>query len=330
MVDYYVDYDFLMKVIIDKIINDNDYPLDYDLVSNFLLQLDYGNKRIIDTIQKGNSCYISSSSKKMLDTLIDRCNNLYESSRDDFEIVVNDPDVTDEERTFFHEEILKWGQLINILSTMKENEFQPPKLGKYTFVALPRKDKKGNIIGCSLDDSNLFDGNIINATLCNLNNMESLITGSMDSRGTLVTRQNGSGLHKAGKHYMYKNRENQQRILFKQCKDNPNVFFILVVSAGKEVHGNSLADDARSDQYDALISEMDDYLDNYTNKDGIVTFSEEQLTKLSDQYEDYKASLASKIVKGKKSGTINVLADLANRISAKAKENEMKVGDYYE
>ena len=330
MDDSYIDYDFLMKVIVDKVINDNDYPLDFDLISNYLLELDYGNRKIIDTVQKGDKCYISSKSQNILDTLIERCNELYKSSKEDFEQVVDDPEITEEERVFFHEEILKWEQLINILSTMKEKEFSPPKLGKYVFVALPRTDKKGSGISCSLDDSNLFDGNVINSTLGNLSNMESLITGCMDSKGIIVTRQKGSGLHRVDNHVMYKNVVNNQRILFKQCKDNMNVFFILVVNAGREVHGNGLADDARMTQYNDLTKELNKYLDRFTNKDGVVEFTEEQLTELADLYDNYKASLANRSIKDKSSSTVNALFDLANRISKKAKEKEMKAGGQYE
>ena len=123
---------------------------------------------------------------------------------------------------------------------------------------------------------------------------------------------------------MYKNVGNNQRILFKQCEDNPNIFFVLVVSCG--VHGNDQKDDARENQYDSLTSELERYFEQH-RVNGRVVFSKQELDLLKSSYEGYKASLARKIAKGKNDPKIKALERLAERIEKEA--SKKKVGEQY-
>lgn len=320
MSEYYIDYDFLMKTIIDDIINKFDYPLDYDEISQYILSLSYGEKRVIDVVENDNKCYIDSNSYEIINTIIEKCNVLLECSREDYEVLMQEI-VDEDEKEFFYNEILKWEQLINLLTVMKSSEFALPKSGKYTFVALPVGK------GCSLDNSIYDDHSDIQATLSNLDYMEKTISSSMDNKGTIITRQRGNGLHKAGKHCMYKDVGSNQRILFKQCRDNPNVFFVLTVSCN--VHGSGAEDKAREKQYDGLTEDLDQYLDSIST-DGKVVIKDDTLIKLSNLYDGYKVSLANRIRSSKKSKKIDKLKELALRISKKIKENEMKVGESYD
>ena len=319
MNNYYIDYTFLASIINDKIINEFNYPLDYDIISNYILTLTYGEKRVIDLVKKGEDYFISPTSKETIDNLIEIFETLNEENKDFYSLAFEDKDVSEEEKEAFHEEVLKMEQLINVLQTMKNKEFAPPKLGEYVFAALPVDD------GCSLEESVYNDNNDVQSAISNLETMEGLVEASMNFRGMIQTKQHGSGLHKAGKHVMYKNTGNNQRILFKQCKDNPNVFFVLVINCG--AHANKLDDDRREEQYDRLTGSLETYLGTLS-VDGKVVLTKKKLTELSKLYENYKFSLANKFVRGKDNSTINALKKLAKKISNKAKE--MKVGDKHE
>ncbi len=319
MNDLYIDYDFLMKDIIDAVINMFDYPLDYGELSRYFLDLKYGETSVIDTVMHGSEMYVSIDSKGRIDNIIEKCKMFLTESRNDYEAAKAEQ-LSEEELEFFKNESLKWEQIIQILSTMKTDKFTIPSLDKYTFVVLPRKK------GCSLDDS-LYDGtDDIQNTLRNLESMEGLIIASMDSKGMIVTRKRGTGLHKAGDHTMYKNVGNNQRILFKQCENNENVFFVLVVSCN--VHGNDQKDDARENQYDDLTSELGKFLDGF-REDGRVILSEEDLRRLNDQYQLYKQSLVRRIARDKSDAKLEALNKLVARIVKDVKNKNMNGGDIY-
>ena len=313
----YINYSYLVKNISDSIINRFDYPLDYSELSNYFLGLTYGDKLVINTVSQGDELYISPSSIEVIDNIIDSCMEIYLYNKEELEITLresNDP----EEIEIFKEEVLKWEQLINVLKTMKSSKLSPPQPEKYTFVALPRGK------GSTLDDSVYYVPDDIQATLRNLDSLEGLVSASMGTKNMIITRKKGTGLHKAGKHLMYKNVGNNQRILFKQCEDNPTIFFVLVVSCG--VHGNDQKDDARENQYDSLTSELERYFEQHRVK-GRVVFSKQELDLLKSSYEGYKASLARKIAKGKNDPKIKALERLAERIEKEA--SKKKVGEQY-
>jgi len=315
----YIDYDFLMKDIIDAVINMFDYPLDYEELSRYFLDLKYGDISVIDTIMHGSDMYISASSRDRIDSIIEKCRIFLEESKNDYEAAKAEQ-LSEEELEFFKNESLKWEQIIQILQTMKTAKFSSPSLDKFVFVALPRKD------GCSLDDSEYYGTDDIQCTLRNLESMEGLIAASMDLKGMIVTRKKGTGLHKAGDHTMYKNIGNNQRILFKQCENNENVFFVLVVNCN--VHGNDQKDDAREKQYDELTSELGDFLDDF-RKDGKVILSEEDLRRLADQYQLYKQSLVRRIARGKTDAKLEALNKLVARLVKEVKNKNMNGGDIY-
>ncbi len=313
----YINYSYLVKNISDSIINRFDYPLDYSELSNYFLGLTYGDKLVINTVSQGDELYISPSSIEVIDNIIDACMEIYLYNKEELEITLresNDP----EEIEIFKEEVLKWEQLINVLKTMKSSKLSPPQPEKYTFVALPRGK------GSTLDDSVYYVPDDVQATLRNLDSLEGLVSASMGTKNMIITRKKGTGLHKAGKHLMYKNVGNNQRILFKQCEDNPNIFFVLVVSCG--VHGNDQKDDARENQYDSLTSELERYFEQH-RVNGRVVFSKQELDLLKSSYEGYKASLARKIAKGKNDPKIKALERLAERIEKEA--SKKKVGEQY-
>ena len=319
MNEIYIDYDFLMKDIIDAVINMFDYPLDYEELSRYFLDLKYGEISVIDTIMHGNDMYISASSKDRIDSIIEKCKLFLEISKDDYEAAKKEQ-LSEEELEFFKNESLKWEQIIQILQTMKTAKFSNPSLDRFVFVTLPRKE------GCSLDDSIYYGTDDIQCTLRNLESMEGLIASSMDLKGMVVTRKQRTGLHKAGEHTMYKNIGNNQRILFKQCEGNENVFFVLVVSCN--VHGNDQKDDAREKQYDELTSELGKFLDGY-RKDGRVVLSEDDLRKLADQYQLYKQSLVRRIARGKTDAKLEALNKLVARLVKEVKNKNMNGGDMY-
>ncbi len=313
----YINYSYLVKNISDSIINRFDYPLDYGELSNYFLSLTYGDKLVINTVSQGDELYISPSSIEVIDNIIDACMDIYLDNKEELEITLresNDP----EEIEIFKEEVLKWEQLINVLKVMKSSKLSVPQPEKYTFVALPRGK------GSTLDDSVYNVSDDIQATLRNMDSLEGLVSASMGTKNMIITRKKGTGLHKAGKHLMYKNVGNNQRILFKQCEDNPNVFFVLVVSCG--VHGNDQKDDARENQYDSLTSELERYFDQH-RVNGRVVISSQELNRLRNCYEDYKVSLARQIARNKKDTKIQSLERLVSKIKKEA--SKKKVGEQY-
>ena len=316
----YIDYDFLIKDVLDAIIHKFEYPLDYEALIKYFLDLKYGDIKVIDTIVHGEDMYINPNCHDRIDSILERLKIFYEESKSDFESATNEK-LDEEDLEFYHNEMLKWEQIINILKMINTTKFSTPKFNDYLFVALPRKE------GCSLDDSDCFGTSDMQNALNNLENMEKLIASSMDLKNMVVTRQKATGLHKVGSHTMYKNVGNNQRILFKQCENNENVFFVLVVNCN--VHGNDQKDDARNRKYDELTEELKDFLDNY-RKDGKVVFSKDDLKKLVENYISYKQSLASKIMKNKSDIKLTSLNKLVKKIVESIKNKEKNSGDIFE
>lgn len=290
-----------------------------DLVNFFLKEKD--SFVIIKTKEYDDILYVSEDSEKIVDQFIGLCKREIEKLG---QMIENEKQ--EEYLSSYKKELLNLQKTVLFLKAMKRdilnyrNQSSKGDSDSISFIALPIKTS------CSLDVSDLETADDIRFAFDNLKKMENLIVKSMENNGYIKTTKTGTGIHNDQGHLMYKNISNQQRILFKQCKNNPKVICVLIIHC--HVHQNNDTDKARYKSYEDLEQELSDYLDANYKKGGKVTFDKKSLDTLKRLYKNYKEGLGLRF--GRENNQNLTFERLSDRLSSYAKEEARLLKKYEE